>query len=147
MNNTELATYFVNGRYGHGSNCQTDGTTFVSYDTAVATNHGNAVLIACAYKARNWYGSFFGTTPTTERQLLHVKRAAIKNGIAFYIVPCIFPQDRRDHERNYQYLTMIADEYRKKAERARTFESVARWDYLQATKLQEAQEYWKTFCK
>ena len=141
MNNKDLATYFVNGRHGHGSNCQTDGTTFVSYDTAVAANHGNCILIACSYKARNWYGSFFGTTPTTERQLLHVKRAAT----TYFVVPCIFPHDRRDHERNYQYLTTIADDYRRKAERARKFESIARYNYLQAAKMQEANQYWKMF--
>lgn len=134
MNNKDLATYFVNGRHGHGSNCQTDGTTFVSYDTAVAVNHGKSILIACAYKARK-------TTPTTERQLLHVKRAAV----SYFVVPCIMPTDRRDHERNYQYLTTIAEEYRKKAERARKFESIARYNYLQAAKMQEAQQYWKMF--
>lgn len=127
MNNKDLATYFVNGRHGHGRNCQTDGTTFVSYDSAVAANHGKCILIACAYKARNWYGSFFGTTPTTERQLLHVKRAAT----TYFVVPCIYPQDRRDHERNYQYLTTIADDYRRKADRARK-------EYTKAAYLRQA---------
>ena len=141
MNNKDLATYFVNGRHGHGSNCQTDGTTFVSYDTAVAVNHGKSILIACAYKARNWYGSFFGTTPTTERQLLHVKRAAV----SYFVVPCIMPTDRRDHERNYQYLTMIAEEYRKKAERARKPENVTWYNRQRAAKIQEARQYWKLF--
>lgn len=143
MKNKDLATYFVNGRYGHGSNCQTDGTTFVSYDTAVAVNHGKCILIACAYKARNRYGSFFGRTATTERQLLHVKRATT----TYFVVPCIFPQDRHDHERNYQYLTTIADDYRKKAERARKSESLARYNYLRTIKLQEARTYRKMFIK
>ena len=143
MNNKDLARTFVTGKHGHGSNCQTDGTTFVSYDTAVAANHGKCILIACAYKARNWYGSFFGRTATTERQLLHVKRAAT----TYFVVPCIYPQDRRDHERNYQYLTTIADDYGRKAERARKSENVAWYNYLQATKLQEAQTYWEMFIK
>lgn len=141
MNNKDLATYFVNGRYGHGSNCHTDGTTFVSYDTAVAVNHGKSILIACAYKARNWCGSFFGTTPTTERQLLHVKRAAV----SYFVVPCIMPTDRRDHERNYQYLTTIAEEYRKKAERAVKIKNFVHYQRLAADKVKEAQQYWKMF--
>ena len=141
--NKDLARTFVNGKYGHGSNCHTDGTTFVSYDTAVAVNHGKCILIACAYKARNWCGSFFGRTATTERQLLHVKRAAT----TYFIVPCIFPHDRHDHERNYQYLTTIADDYKRKAERARKSESLARYNYLRTIKLQESRTYRKMFIK
>jgi len=139
--NKDLATYFVNGRYGHGSNCHTDGTTFVSYDTAVAVNHGKCILIACAYKARNWCGSFFGRTATTERQLLHVKRAAK----TYFIVPCIFPQDRHDHRENLKFLRAEAKECREKAKRARLEEMRTYWVERAKEKTKTANRYYKLF--
>lgn len=125
--NRQTAKAFIYGLCANGSNCHTDGTTFVSYETAVATNRGKCILIACAYRACNWCGAIFGTTPTTEKQLSYVVREASYEDIPTFRVPNIYPRTEKDHATNIEHLTAKMNRERERADKARREDTKKRY--------------------
>lgn len=144
-NNKTTAEFFVLNKKANGSNFSTDGETATSYTTAIATHRNGVILIAANYRCCNWYGSFYGRTATTERQKLHIKRAANKYGFDWYEVPQPFATTRKEHESNWQYLQANARAMQEKAHNARKFERQMQYNYNAARMLQEAETYWQMF--
>lgn len=126
--NRQTAKAFIYGLCANGSNCHTDGDTFVSYSTPVATNRGSAILIADTYRVRIYgCGTWQGTTPTTERQLSYVVREASYEDIPTFRVPNIYPRTEKDHATNIKHLTEKMNREREKADKARREDTKKRY--------------------
>lgn len=143
--NKETAIAFVAGKAAKAGNFYTDGITATSYNTMIANKVNGVILIADQYKAANWYGSIYGRTPTTERQIAYIVRAAKGNGTPIYRVPNIIANSRAAHEENYKHLSSIADALRKKAQRARTESNKSLYASMMTEAEVDANEYYKNF--
>ena len=119
--NRQTAKAFIYGLCANGSNCHTDGKTFVSFSTQVAENHGSAILIADTYRVSSIYfcGPWWGTTPPTEKQLSYVVREASYADVPTFRVPNIFPRTEEDHATNIEHLTAKMNRERERANKAR----------------------------
>lgn len=141
--NRETANAFVHGRKADGSNLRTDGTILVSYYTVIGTRaehynttEGREVIFLCRA----------GYSNTTRKHKSHVYSSASRYGYKVIELDTVRPYNDHDHEKNLKGFEEAAQEYRTRAERARTDRNKAIY-FEQAKREEENEKIYKAVYK
>lgn len=132
--NYTTAKNFVQGYEANANNLRTDGIILVSYYTVIG--------LRAEYKNTNFANVIFlcraGYSNTTRRHKSHVYSNAYRYGYNVIEVNEVRPYNDHDHAKNLKGFEEAAQEYRTKAEHARTDRNKA--VYMEQAEREEANE-------
>ena len=132
--NKEIATAFFNGKIAKGNHMHTNGREIYSYSTMIAQKQEKGIILL---NSRDY-------SPTTQRHKLHILRAC--KGLTVYEVRRIEKPTETEHAQNLAELQNIAEDWSRKASKARKEETRKYYTERAEEANTTANNYYFDFC-
>jgi hypothetical protein len=132
--NYEVSLNFAEGKTANGNHMHTNGRDIYSYSTMIAQKQESGIILL---NSRDY-------SPTTRRHKLHILRAC--KGLTVYEVRRIERPTTTEHAQNLAELQNIAEDWRRKANKARKEETRKYYTERAEEANTTANNYYFDFC-